>query len=55
MTIDELLTGTRPEKEKQLRVQDRRFLRRLRMIEKLPKGDQQALLKTIDAFLSKVS
>ena len=55
VTIDELLTGNRPEKEKQLRVQDRRFLRRLRMIEKLPKGDQQALLKTIDAFLSKVS
>lgn len=36
-------------------VKDRRFLRRLQLIEKLPKRDQQALLRTIDAFLSKVS
>lgn len=30
---------------------DRRFLRRLEKIERLPKRDQQALLRTIDAFL----
>jgi transcriptional regulator with XRE-family HTH domain len=34
---------------------DRRFLRRLQKIERLPKRDQQALLRTIDAFLAKVS
>ena len=33
----------------------RRFLRRLQMIERLPKRDQQALLRTIDAFLGKAS
>jgi transcriptional regulator with XRE-family HTH domain len=34
---------------------DRRFARRLEKIGRLPKRDQQALLRTIDAFLSKVS
>jgi hypothetical protein len=33
----------------------RRFFRRLQKIERLPKRDEQALLRTIDAFLSKVS
>jgi transcriptional regulator with XRE-family HTH domain len=36
-------------------MKDRRFLRRLQMIERLPKRDQQALLRTIDAFLGKAS
>ena len=36
-------------------LKDRRFLRRLQKIERLPRRDQQALLRTIDAFLSKVS
>jgi len=31
-----------------------RFLRRLAEIERLPRRDQAALLRTIDAFLSKV-
>jgi transcriptional regulator with XRE-family HTH domain len=30
----------------------RRFLRRLRAVESLPRRDQEALLRTIDAFLS---
>jgi transcriptional regulator with XRE-family HTH domain len=30
----------------------RRFLRRLKAVEDLPKRDQEALLRTIDAFLS---
>lgn len=30
---------------------DRRLIRRLQQIEKLPKAEKQALLKTIDAFL----
>ncbi len=34
---------------------DRRFARRLEKISRLPKRDQQALLRTIDAFLGKVS
>lgn len=34
---------------------DRRFARRLEKISRLPKRDQQALLRTIDAFLTKVS
>jgi hypothetical protein len=34
---------------------DRRFLRRLRKIDRLSKRDKQSLLGTIDAFLSKVS
>jgi transcriptional regulator with XRE-family HTH domain len=32
---------------------NRRFLRRLQAVDKLPKRDQDALLRTIDAFLSK--
>lgn len=55
VSVDELLTGNKPSEEQPARIQDRRFLRRLQQIEKLPKGDKQALLKTIDAFLSKVS
>ena len=34
---------------------NRRFLRRLKQIESLPKRDQDALLRTIDAFLGKAS
>jgi transcriptional regulator with XRE-family HTH domain len=56
VSIDEILTGGQSGAEKNGRpLQDRRFLRRLQRIEKLSKGDKQALLKTIDAFLSKVS
>jgi transcriptional regulator with XRE-family HTH domain len=36
-------------------VKNRRLLRRLQQLEKLPKRDQQALLRTIDAFLAKAS
>lgn len=34
-------------------VKNRRLQRRLQAIDKLPKRDQEALLRTIDAFLSK--
>lgn len=34
---------------------DRRFLRRVEKLHQLPRRDQQAILSTIDAFLSKVS
>src|SRR5881397_2513563 len=36
-------------------VKNRRLLRRLQQLEKLPRRDQQALLRTIDAFLAKAS
>jgi transcriptional regulator with XRE-family HTH domain len=34
---------------------NRRLLRRLRAIDQLPKRDQEALIRTIDAFISKAS
>lgn len=36
-------------------MKNRRLQRRLQAIDKLPKRDQEALLRTIDAFLSKAS
>jgi transcriptional regulator with XRE-family HTH domain len=50
VSADELL-GLRPPK-KQLASGNRRFLRRLQQVDKLPKRDQDALLRTIDAFLA---
>ncbi len=51
VTVDELLgleatkdTGT---------IKSRRILRRIHQIDKLSKRDQEALLRTIDAFLTK--
>ena len=49
VSADELL-GLRPV-QKATGTYDRRFLRRLQAIAKLPKRDQDALLRTIDAFL----
>lgn len=37
------------------RAPDRRFLRRLERLHQLSRRDQQAILGTIDAFLTKVS
>jgi len=53
VTADECL-GLKPSTAKAQKL-DRRFLRRLQLIEKLPKRDQDALLRTIDAFLGKAS
>ena len=50
-STDELL-GVKPVKTDAAGVQ-RTFLRRLQKLERLPRRDQQALLRTIDAFLSK--
>ena len=50
VTTDELL-GTKPTKKATATV-NRRFLRRLQAIDHLPKRDQDALLRTIDAFLA---
>jgi transcriptional regulator with XRE-family HTH domain len=52
VTVDELLTGARPEQPANGRRRyDSRLLRRLEKIEMLPKRDRQALLKNLDMFL----
>ena len=52
VTTDELL-GLRAAKRKEVAGPgSRRFLRRLQQVDKLPKRDQDALLRTIDAFLA---
>ncbi len=53
VSADELL-GLKP-LEKSGGVQSRRLLRRLKEIDALPKRDQQALLRTIDAFIQRAS
>src|SRR5262245_18967302 len=50
VTSDEIL-GLQPTKENGL-PRDRRFLRRLHKIEELSRRDKQALLRTLDRFLS---
>jgi transcriptional regulator with XRE-family HTH domain len=51
VSADELL-GLEPTKST-AGASNRRLLRRLQQLENLPKRDQQALLRTIDAFLAK--
>lgn len=54
VSADELLGLTKPEKlTPGLSSVSRRFLRRLQQIDTLPKRDQDALLRTIDVFLSR--
>lgn len=53
VSADELLGLERPRTTAAVR--DRRLLRRLQQLEHLPRRDQQALLRTIDAFLAKAS
>jgi len=50
VSSDEIL-GIKPPERPASAPTKRRFLRRLQMIDRLPKRDQQALLRTIDAFL----
>jgi transcriptional regulator with XRE-family HTH domain len=51
VSTDEIL-GLEPLSTKPDRPKTRRFVRRLLSIDKLPKRDQEALLRTIDAFLA---
>ena len=51
VTTDELL-GIAPAHKTNGAAKNRRFLRRLELIDRLPKRDQDALLRTIDAFLT---
>lgn len=52
VSTDELL-GLKPEVRSAGGVKNRRLSRRLQAIDALPKRDQEALLRTIDAFISK--
>jgi transcriptional regulator with XRE-family HTH domain len=54
VSLDELL-GVRPVRDAEDPPRRSRLWRKLRQIEKLSKRDQQALLRTIDAFLRKAS
>jgi transcriptional regulator with XRE-family HTH domain len=53
VSADELLGLDKPRSNAS--VKNRRLLRRLQQLERLPRRDQQALLRTIDAFLAKAS
>ena len=52
VTADELL-GIKTESQKSNAIKNRRLSRRLTAVDQLPKRDQEALLRTIDAFISK--
>lgn len=52
VSTDELL-GLRPGTREPRGAKNRRLSRRLQAIDALPKRDQEALLRTIDAFISK--
>jgi len=54
VTSDELL-GLKREARSAGNVKNRRLSRRLQAIDALPKRDQEALLRTIDAFISKTA
>lgn len=55
VTTDEILSPTKgAAKSGRDVMEDRRFLRRLQKVGELPERDQQALLRTLDAFLGKV-
>jgi hypothetical protein len=54
VTRDELL-GLKREARSTDSVKNRRLSRRLQAIDALPKRDQEALLRTIDAFISKTA
>ncbi len=53
VTTDELLGLERARPVASARNPNRRFLRRLDSVDSLPKRDQDALLRTIDAFLAR--
>lgn len=52
VSADELL-GLKPETQSAVAMKNRRLARRLHAIERLSKRDQDALLRTIDAFVTK--
>jgi transcriptional regulator with XRE-family HTH domain len=52
VSADELL-GLAPRPRSNGATRNRRFLRRLQQLDRLPARDQQAVLRTLDAFLAK--
>ena len=52
ISADELLGLEKPAQEATT-IRNRRLRRRVQEIEKLPRRDQEALLRTIEAFLAK--
>ena len=53
VSADEILGLEKAGKTTSVGIKNRRLFRQLQSIEKLPKRDQETLLRTIDAFLSK--
>ena len=49
------ILGLEPKGKSDAPIKNRRLYRRVQAIDQLPKRDQEALLRTIDAFLSKAS
>lgn len=54
-STDELLGLKAPAAQAAGGIKNRRLYRRMQEIEKLPRRDQEALLRTIEAFISKAS
>jgi transcriptional regulator with XRE-family HTH domain len=54
-STDELLGMRMPAARSDHGIKNRRLYRRMQEIEKLPRRDQEALLRTIEAFISKTS
>jgi transcriptional regulator with XRE-family HTH domain len=54
-SADEILGLEKAALARAIPIKNRRLYRQLQNIEKLPKRDQEALLRTIDAFLTKAS
>ena len=54
-SADELLGLKAPAAQAAGGIKNRRLYRRMQEIEKLPRRDQEALLRTIEAFISKAS
>jgi transcriptional regulator with XRE-family HTH domain len=54
-SADEILGLEKPVRATHGAVKNRRLLRQLQSIDRLPKRDQEALARTIDAFLTKAS
>jgi transcriptional regulator with XRE-family HTH domain len=54
-STDELLGVRQPAPRSNDGIKNRRLYRRMQEIEKLPRRDQEALLRTIEAFISKTS
>ena len=54
-SADEILGLAKPSRAANATVKNRRLLRQLQSIDRLPKRDQEALARTIDAFLTKAS